>query len=58
MESDKINIAHYLSVAISVAEASGLVIRNVYESGELQQKDKGGGDDPVTIADLRVQKTI
>lgn len=47
-----------MSVAVRVAEASGLVIRKVYESGELHQKDKGGGDDPVTIADLRVQKTI
>jgi len=40
-----------------VAEASGTIMRNIYESGELKQKDKGGND-PVTIADLTVQRTI
>jgi len=44
-------------VAVRVAEHSGLVIRKVYESGELQEQSKGH-DNPVTIADLRVQKSI
>ena len=37
-----------------------MIIREVYESGVLDQKDKGGEkeDNPVTIADLKVQKTI
>ena len=47
-------------MAISIAEASGMVIREVYESGILDQKEKAENreDNPVTIADLRVQKTI
>lgn len=32
-------------------------MRNIYESGQLKQQDKGGND-PVTIADLTVQRTI
>jgi 3'(2'), 5'-bisphosphate nucleotidase len=56
-QHDNIDVAKYLSVAIRVAEHSGLIIRKVYESGELQQQNKGF-DDPVTIADLRVQKSI
>jgi fructose-1,6-bisphosphatase/inositol monophosphatase family enzyme len=53
-----INTSKYLSVAISVAEASGTIIRKIYESGDLKTKDKDGLGDPVTIADLTVQKTI
>jgi fructose-1,6-bisphosphatase/inositol monophosphatase family enzyme len=58
--SSTIRVSEYLSVAISIAEASGMIIREVYESGILDQKDKGGPkeDNPVTIADLKVQKTI
>ena len=46
-----------MSIAVGVAEASGSVMRKIYESGELHMKDKGGND-PVTIADFTVQKTI
>ena len=58
-----ISVSQYLSIAVSVAEASGNIIRDVYESGDLHAKDKGQGTqdklaDPVTIADLTVQKTI
>jgi hypothetical protein len=49
-----ISTSKYLSVAISVAEASGTIIRKVYESGVLQTQDKDGHGDPVTIADLTV----
>ena len=42
-----------MSVAVSVAEASGLIIREVYESGDLGEQSKGANN-PVTIADLRV----
>ena len=52
-----ISVSRYLSVAVSVAEASGLIIREVYESGNLGEQSKGI-DNPVTLADLRVQKTI
>ena len=55
--SETISVAKYLSVAVNVAEACGMVIRAVYESGELEQRQKGAND-PVTIADLKVQKTI
>ena len=57
-KSDKIAISQYISVAISTAEASGRIIRQVLESGQLEQKQKKGPEDPVTIADLKVQKTI
>jgi fructose-1,6-bisphosphatase/inositol monophosphatase family enzyme len=57
MQNNQISVNKYLSIAIGVAEASGAIIRKVYESGELKEKDKGG-DDPVTIADLTVQRTI
>jgi len=36
MESTKIPLEKYLSVAIGVAEACGLVIREVHESGILK----------------------
>ena len=61
MESHQsVNLAEFISVAVSVAEASGMVMRRVYESGDLQKKNKGdeNEDDPVTIADFTVQKTI
>ena len=57
MESNKVHVAEYLSVAVLLAEQCGLVIREVYESGKLNVQSKGI-DGPVTIADLRVQKTI
>ena len=57
MQNNQISLNKYLSVAIGVAEASGTIMRNIYESGELKQKDKGGND-PVTIADLTVQSPI
>jgi hypothetical protein len=36
-----ISVSQYLSIAVSVAEASGNIIRDVYESGDLHAKDKG-----------------
>ena len=45
--------AEFLSVAISLAEHGGQIIRKVHESGDLSVKDKGV-DDPVTIADVKV----
>ena len=58
VEISNISTSRYLSVAISVAEASGKIIRKIYESGDLNTKDKDGLGDPVTIADLTVQRTI
>lgn len=46
-------MAKYLSAAVTIAEASGMIIREVYESGDLGERAKGV-DDPVTQADLRV----
>jgi 3'(2'), 5'-bisphosphate nucleotidase len=53
-----ISVAEFLSAAIHLSEVSGNIIREVYASGDIgtQQKDKNEG--PVTVADLRVQKTI
>jgi hypothetical protein len=33
--NNTIKICEYLSIAVSVAEASGSIIRNIYESGNL-----------------------
>lgn len=52
-----VNVSKFLSVTVTLAEQCGLIIKEVYKSGQLCQKDKGV-DDPCTIADLRVQKTI
>ena len=46
-----------MSVCIFLAEQCGGVIREVEASGNLQIKIKGP-ESPVTIADIRVQKTI
>jgi 3'-phosphoadenosine 5'-phosphosulfate (PAPS) 3'-phosphatase len=54
---DIISVAEFLSVLVFLAEKSGDIIREVEASGEKQtsMKDKEG---PVTIADIRAQKTI
>ena len=59
MESSQdISIAEFLSVCINLAEESGKIIRQVYASGNLESKEKDQEQGPVTVADLRVQKTI
>lgn len=55
--SDDINLAEFFSVCIFLAEEAGRTIRNVYQSGKLKTEFKEV-DDPVTIADFTVQKTI
>lgn len=52
-----INLAEFLSVCIYLSEECGKVIRDVAASGNLQTQSKGL-DNPVTIADIKVQKTI
>ena len=52
-----INVAEFLSVCIYLSEECGKVIRQVEESGGHQTKQKGV-DNPVTVADLKVQKTL
>ena len=42
---------------MQIAEQGGKVIRSVYNSGDMNKMLKGT-DDPVTIADLQVQKSI
>ena len=56
-KQSKIKIADFLSVCIYLSEECGKIIREVEESGEHQRKDKGVNN-PVTIADIRVQKTL
>jgi len=41
-----------------LSEQCGKIIRDVEASGCLQIKTKEGDDSPVTIADVKVQKTI
>ena len=52
-----INLAEFVSVLIYLSEESGKIIREIESSGDLKRCSK---DDmsPVTMADLRVQKTI
>ncbi|GAM19909.1 hypothetical protein SAMD00019534_030840 [Acytostelium subglobosum LB1] len=52
-----INILELVSVCLDLAEQSGEIIRKVYQSGALDIKYKDV-DDPVTIADITVQKHI
>jgi 3'-phosphoadenosine 5'-phosphosulfate (PAPS) 3'-phosphatase len=56
-EHQDINVAEFISVLIYLAEESGKIIRQVEESGDLKTQEKGK-DGPVTVADIRVQKTI
>jgi len=53
---DIIPVAELLSVIVYLAEKSGDIIREVEASGEKQTSMKVEG--PVTIADIRAQKTI
>merc|ERR1740139_1057862 len=57
LDDQDISVAEFLSVIVFLAEKSGDIIREVEASGEKQvsMKDKEG---PVTIADIRAQKTI
>ena len=52
-----ISVAEFISVCIFLSEESGKVIREVEESGILKTMSKSD-DSPVTIADIKVQKTI
>ncbi len=53
------NLPEFFSASIQLAEEGGRIIRRVHESKELGLKQKGeGGFNPVTIADLMVQRTI
>jgi len=49
-------VAEFLSVCVYLAERSGDIIRDVEATGEKQISMKVDG--PVTIADIRAQKTI
>jgi 3'-phosphoadenosine 5'-phosphosulfate (PAPS) 3'-phosphatase len=59
MESafEDINLAEFMSVCIYLSEECGKIIRHVSESGDLKTIAKGV-ENPVTIADIRVQKTL
>ena len=54
---DDISVAEFLSVCIFLSEECGKIIREVEVSGDLKTQEKGL-DGPVTVADLRVQKTL
>ena len=54
---ENINLAEFLSVCIFLSEECGKVIREVEESGILKTMSKTDNS-PVTIADIKVQKTI
>ena len=52
-----INIAEFISVCIFLSEECGKIIRRVEESGDLKTIQKGE-ENPVTLADITVQKTL
>jgi len=52
-----INVAEFISVCVFLSEECGKIIRRVEESGDLKTISKGA-DNPVTIADITVQKTL
>lgn len=43
---------------VHLSEVSGNIIREVWKSEDIGSKEKDKNQGPVTIADLRVQKTI
>jgi hypothetical protein len=49
-----IEVADFISVCVYLAEASGKIIRDVYNSGVYHKQEKDHGLGPVTVADLRV----
>ena len=58
---ETISMAEFLSVCIFLSERCGDVIREVHASGDLKIEKKEQVNDtlnPVTIADIRVQKTL
>ena len=55
---NEISVAEFLSAGIYLAEQSGRLIRDVWNSGKLSTTEKDYGEGPVTEADLRVQRTI
>lgn len=58
MQHQDISVADFLSVAIYLSEECGKIIRQVEESGDLKTQTKNAVDGPVTIADIKVQKTL
>mmetsp|Transcript_4218 Transcript_4218/g.12889 ORF Transcript_4218/g.12889 Transcript_4218/m.12889 type:complete len:341 (+) Transcript_4218:1299-2321(+) len=56
-DGDVINVGELLSACIDAAQRAGEEIRKVWMSGDLQIKDKGGND-PMTVADIRAQQLI
>ena len=52
-----ISVSEFISVCIFLSEECGKVIREVEESGTLKTMSKDDSS-PVTIADIKVQKTI
>ena len=55
-EHADIKTAEFLSACIYLSQECGKIIREVALSENFKTKDKSGS--PVTIADLRVQRTI
>lgn len=55
--SEQVNLGELLSACIDAAQQAGQIITNVWKSGKLDIKDKGG-DDPFTKADVESQQLI
>ncbi len=53
-----VDLGVLVSACVSLARSAAREIRSVSASGALNTVDKGGGDDPMTEADLRSQRLI
>jgi 3'-phosphoadenosine 5'-phosphosulfate (PAPS) 3'-phosphatase len=54
-----VKLSELLSVCVQLAEDAGRIMRDVYHSNDMKEVNKSDvKHDPVTIADLTIQKTI
>ena len=53
-----VELAELVARCLALAEGAGTLIREVYETNELETRYKDAQRDPVTVADLRAQRYI
>ena len=56
--SQDIPLAEFISVCIYLSEECGKIIREVHESGQKDTAEKADDQGPVTMADIKIQKTL
>jgi 3'(2'), 5'-bisphosphate nucleotidase len=58
MDKRTVDLIELVSACIDLSERAGQIIREVAQSGELHTKDKDGGEDAITLADVKAQELI